>query len=440
MDSIEQQIRLKPDPADLAGRRVRRLPRRPRPAYRRASSSSPAPRAAPPAPPRSTSTPTRPRRSRATPGRTRARSTSCSPPTTPTTTRSRSSPGGPPRCCSPPRCRTSASPSCSRCCSSWRPPPGPTRRRWTASVRAVDDDFSAFVFKVQSGMDSAHRDRLAYARVCSGVFERGMVVTHGETGRPFATKYAQAVFGRERSSVETAFPGDVIGLVNANALRVGDTIYAGRAGALPADRQLRPRALRDRARRRLRPLQAVPQRHRAARPGGRGAGAALGPARRPVARCSPRSARCSSRSCWPGWSRSSRRRCASSGSTTAWPGVPTPPARRRCAACRSIEVLAKVRRQPPRAVPRPVARQDRAPGTTPTCCSRPCPPAPADPPPDTAAPPVRPTKEGPHMSHPHPELQKPPEPAPERPARRRPRRPGRDRSQHDRLRARRASC
>jgi peptide chain release factor 3 len=76
-------------------------------------------------------------------------------------------------------------------------------------------------------MDSAHRDRLAYARVCSGVFERGMVVTHAGTGRPFATKYAQAVFGRERSSVETAFPGDVVGLVNASSLRVGDTIYAG---------------------------------------------------------------------------------------------------------------------------------------------------------------------------------------------------------------------
>ena len=95
------------------------------------------------------------------------------------------------------------------------------------AVRAVGDDFSAFVFKVQSGMDAAHRDRLAYARVCSGVFERGMVVQHGETGKPFATKYAQAVFGRERTSVETAFPGDIIGLVNAAALRVGDTIYAG---------------------------------------------------------------------------------------------------------------------------------------------------------------------------------------------------------------------
>ncbi|WP_435744176.1 peptide chain release factor 3 [Nocardioides sp. SYSU DS0663] len=93
--------------------------------------------------------------------------------------------------------------------------------------REVDDDFSAFVFKVQSGMDAAHRDRLAYARVCSGVFERGMAVTHAATGRPFSTKYAQVVFGRERSSVEQAFPGDIVGLVNANALRVGDTIYAG---------------------------------------------------------------------------------------------------------------------------------------------------------------------------------------------------------------------
>ena len=94
-------------------------------------------------------------------------------------------------------------------------------------AREVGDEFSAFVFKVQSGMDSNHRDRLAYARVCSGVFQRGMVVNHGETGKPFATKYAQAVFGRERSVVETALPGDIVGLVNANALRVGDTIYEG---------------------------------------------------------------------------------------------------------------------------------------------------------------------------------------------------------------------
>ena len=99
--------------------------------------------------------------------------------------------------------------------------------------REVDADFSAFVFKVQAGMDAAHRDRLAYARVCSGVFRRGMVVVHDATGRPFATKYAQAVFGRERSVVDTAYPGDIVGLVNAGALRPGDTIYEGQPVTYP---------------------------------------------------------------------------------------------------------------------------------------------------------------------------------------------------------------
>src|SRR5660398_208939 len=58
---------------------------------------------------------------------------------------------------------------------------------------------------------SSHRDRVAFARVCSGVFERGMVATHAQTGRPFATKYAQAIFGRERAVIDTAYPGDIIG-------------------------------------------------------------------------------------------------------------------------------------------------------------------------------------------------------------------------------------
>ena len=63
------------------------------------------------------------------------------------------------------------------------PDPSPTEGV-DGSVRDVRDDFSAFVFKVQSGMNNAHRDRLAYARVVSGTFERGMVVTHATTGRP----------------------------------------------------------------------------------------------------------------------------------------------------------------------------------------------------------------------------------------------------------------
>src|SRR3546814_8994161 len=54
-----------------------------------------------------------------------------------------------------------------------------------------------------------------------------MVVTHATTGKPFATKYAQAVFGRDVSSIEHAYPGDIVGFVNAQSLRVGDTVYVG---------------------------------------------------------------------------------------------------------------------------------------------------------------------------------------------------------------------
>jgi peptide chain release factor 3 len=105
--------------------------------------------------------------------------------------------------------------------------PAPAPRLSVSDVeRPLDAPFSAFVFKVQAGMDRAHRDRLAFVRVCSGVFERGMVVTHSGTGRPFATKYAQQVFGRERSTMDRAYPGDVVGLVNAAALQVGDSLYA----------------------------------------------------------------------------------------------------------------------------------------------------------------------------------------------------------------------
>jgi peptide chain release factor 3 len=91
--------------------------------------------------------------------------------------------------------------------------------------REVGAPFSGFVFKVQAGMDSAHRDRLAYIRVCSGTFERGGVVTHAASKKPFATKYAQQVFGQERQTVDLAYPGDVVGLVNASSLRVGDSLY-----------------------------------------------------------------------------------------------------------------------------------------------------------------------------------------------------------------------
>jgi peptide chain release factor 3 len=106
-------------------------------------------------------------------------------------------------------------------------PPPDAREDIKGEPRPVDAPFSGLVFKVQANMDPAHRDRMAFVRVCSGRFERGMVLTHAATGRPFATKYAQSMFGQDRETVEEAFPGDVIGLVNATALRPGDTLYAG---------------------------------------------------------------------------------------------------------------------------------------------------------------------------------------------------------------------
>jgi len=106
--------------------------------------------------------------------------------------------------------------------------PSPSPRPDVDGVpRPLDAGCSAFVFKVQANMDRAHRDRIAFVRICSGRFERGMTLTDARTKRPFATKYASTVFGAERSTVEEAFPGDVVGLVNASDLNLGDTLYDG---------------------------------------------------------------------------------------------------------------------------------------------------------------------------------------------------------------------
>jgi peptide chain release factor 3 len=112
------------------------------------------------------------------------------------------------------------------------PSPG-ARAALDGTPRAIDEPFSAFVFKMQAGMDTAHRDRLAFVRVCSGLFERGMVLTLARTGRTFATKYAQQAFGRERAVIDFAYPGDVVGLVNGSDLRVGDTLYLSKTVEYP---------------------------------------------------------------------------------------------------------------------------------------------------------------------------------------------------------------
>ena len=175
-------------------------------------------------------------------------------------------------------------------------------------TRALTDPFSAFVFKVQAGMDTAHRDRLAFIRICSGVFERGMVVTHARTGRPFATKYAQHVFGRERESIDVAYPGDVVGLVNAAALGRRRHPVRRPAGDLPAADHVRARALRRLPRPGHRQAQAVPPR----------ASSSWTP--RASSRCCARTAAATRRRCWP-----SSARCSSRSPPTAWSTSSAPP-------------------------------------------------------------------------------------------------------------------
>jgi peptide chain release factor 3 len=112
------------------------------------------------------------------------------------------------------------------------PPPAP-RLDDAGEPRALDAPCSAFVFKVQANMDRMHRDRIAFVRICSGRFERGMTLTCERTGKPFATKYASSVFGAERTTVEEAYPGDVVGLVNATGLNLGDSLYDSDAVRFP---------------------------------------------------------------------------------------------------------------------------------------------------------------------------------------------------------------
>jgi peptide chain release factor 3 len=106
-------------------------------------------------------------------------------------------------------------------------PPPSARPTEAGTDQPVDASFSGFVFKIQANMNRSHRDQVAFVRVCSGRFERGMIVTHAGTGKPFATKYAQQIFGQGRDTIDEAYPGDVVGLVNATTLGIGDTLYAG---------------------------------------------------------------------------------------------------------------------------------------------------------------------------------------------------------------------
>ena len=105
--------------------------------------------------------------------------------------------------------------------------PGP-RTSTSGDIPPTHADFSGFVFKLQANMDPKHRDRVAFVRVCSGKFEKDMVVGHARSGKNVRLSHPQKLFAQGRQSLEEAYPGDVIGLNNPGVFAIGDTIYQGK--------------------------------------------------------------------------------------------------------------------------------------------------------------------------------------------------------------------
>ena len=103
--------------------------------------------------------------------------------------------------------------------------PSPLPRESTLGmVEPTREEFTGFVFKIQANMDPRHRDRVAFVRVCSGHFEAGMEVQHSRTKKPFRLNSPQQFLARERTAIEEAWPGDVIGIMDRGTLRIGDTL------------------------------------------------------------------------------------------------------------------------------------------------------------------------------------------------------------------------
>ncbi|WP_226555261.1 peptide chain release factor 3 [Priestia aryabhattai] len=102
-------------------------------------------------------------------------------------------------------------------------PPQP-RESTNGTVQPTDENFSGFIFKIQANMNPAHRDRIAFVRVCSGKFERGMNVTLARTNRKMKLAQSHQFLASSRETVDTAYPGDIIGLYDSGTYQIGDTI------------------------------------------------------------------------------------------------------------------------------------------------------------------------------------------------------------------------
>jgi peptide chain release factor 3 len=102
------------------------------------------------------------------------------------------------------------------------PSPG-SRKALSRTVSPSEEDFSGFVFKIQANMNPAHRDRIAFLRICSGTFKKGMRVKHHRIGKDINLANATIFMAQDRANVEEAWPGDIIGLHNHGTIKIGDT-------------------------------------------------------------------------------------------------------------------------------------------------------------------------------------------------------------------------
>jgi len=102
-------------------------------------------------------------------------------------------------------------------------PPAP-RQSDIGMINPTDNHFSAFVFKIQANMNKAHRDRVAFLRICSGKFIRGQEVLHVRTGKKMSLTAPQQLMAQDRSIVEEAYAGDIIGIFDPGVFAIGDTV------------------------------------------------------------------------------------------------------------------------------------------------------------------------------------------------------------------------
>ncbi len=94
-------------------------------------------------------------------------------------------------------------------------------------IQPTEEKVTAFVFKIQANMDPKHRDRIAFTRICSGRFERGMKLTHARSGKAVNVHSPLMFLAREREIAEEAYPGDIVGIPNHGQLRIGDALTEG---------------------------------------------------------------------------------------------------------------------------------------------------------------------------------------------------------------------